>query len=213
MLNYLVRLGWSHGDQEIFSPDEMVGAFDIDDVNRAASAFDLDKLKWLNQHYIKLADSERLVKLLVDCLKHRGIDIDNGPDPAAVVDALKERAQTLEEMADKSEYFYQEFEDYDAGAARKHLRPVARSMLEDVRGRLDAMTGWTAEGIHQQVNDTVMDAGAKLGKLAQPLRVAVSGTAATPPIDQTLLLVGRERTLARIDRALDFIKRRAESNA
>ena len=213
MLNYLVRLGWSHGDQEIFSPDEMIGAFDIDDVNRAASAFDLDKLKWLNQHYIKLADSERLVKLLVDCLKRRGIDIDNGPDPEAVVDALKERAQTLEEMADKSEYFYQEFEDYDAGAARKHLRPVARSMLEDVRGRLDAMTGWTAEGIHQQVNDTVMDAGAKLGKLAQPLRVAVSGTAATPPIDQTLLLVGRERTLARIDRALDFINRRAESNA
>jgi glutamyl-tRNA synthetase len=213
LLNYLVRLGWSHGDQEIFSVDEMVRTFDIGQVNRAASAFDLDKLNWLNQHYIKVASTEQLVSLFVKCLDQRGIDITEGPDPADVVEALRERAQTLQEMADRSEYFYRDFEDYDASAAQKHLRPVARSMLEDVRGRLEEMSGWTAEGIHQQVNATVSEAGSKLGKLAQPLRVAVSGTAATPPIDQTLLLVGRERTLGRINRALAFIDRRSASNA
>jgi len=213
LLNYLVRLGWSHGDQEIFSVDEMVRAFDICQVNRAASAFDLDKLNWLNQHYIKAASTEQLVSLFMECLDQRGIDITEGPDPVDVVEALRERAQTLQEMADRSEYFYRDFEDYDAGAAQKHLRPVARSMLENVRDRLEEMSGWTAEGIHQQVNATVSEAGSKLGKLAQPLRVAVSGTAATPPIDQTLLLVGRERTLGRINRALAFIDRRSASNA
>ena len=213
LLNYLVRLGWSYGDQEVFSVDEMVRAFDVGSVNRAASAFDLDKLKWLNQHYVKAASTDRLVSLFVECLDQRGIDITEGPDPADVVEALRERAQTLQEMVDRSEYFYREFEDYDTGAAQKHLRPVAQSMLEDVRARLEEMSGWTAEGIHQQVNATVAEAGSKLGKLAQPLRVAVSGTAATPPIDQTLLLVGRERTLGRINRALAFIDRRSASNA
>ena len=213
LLNYLVRLGWSYGDQEVFSVDEMVRAFDVGNVNRAASAFDLDKLKWLNQHYVKAASTGRLVSLFVECLDQRGIDITEGPDPADVVEALRERAQTLQEMVDRSEYFYREFEDYDTGAAQKHLRPVAQSMLEDVRVRLEEMSDWTAEGIHQQVNATVAEAGSKLGKLAQPLRVAVSGTAATPPIDQTLLLVGRERTLGRINRALAFIDRRSASNA
>ena len=213
LLNYLVRLGWSYGDQEVFSVDEMVRAFDVGNVNRAASAFDLDKLKWLNHHYVKAASTGRLVSLFVECLDQRGIDITEGPDPADVVEALRERAQTLQEMVDRSEYFYREFEDYDTGAAQKHLRPVAQSMLEDVRVRLEEMSDWTAEGIHQQVNATVAEAGSKLGKLAQPLRVAVSGTAATPPIDQTLLLVGRERTLGRINRALAFIDRRSASNA
>jgi glutamyl-tRNA synthetase len=190
MQNYLVRLGWSSGDQEIFSLDEMISSFDIQAVNRAASTFDIDKLKWLNQHYIKASDSTHLVSLLSDRLKGRGIDVSNGPPVDDVVSVLRERAQTLEEMADKSEYFFSELEDYDAKAAQKHLRPVARDMLA-----------------------TVADYDAKLGKLAQPLRVAVSGTAATPPIDETLLLVGKARTIHRIDRALEFIDRRMAETA
>jgi len=213
MLNYLVRLGWSSGDQEIFSLDEMISSFDIQDVNRAASAFDIDKLKWLNQHYIKVADSAQLVSLLSDRLKDRGIDVSSGPPVDDVVSALRERAQTLDEMADKSEYFFSEFEDYDTKAAQKHLRPVARDMLADVRSRLSVVEPWSAELIHAQVMATVEDYDAKLGKLAQPLRVAVSGTAATPPIDETLLLVGKARTVDRIDRALVFIDRRMAENA
>ena len=213
MQNYLVRLGWSSGDQEIFSLDEMISSFDIQDVNRAASAFDIDKLKWLNQHYIKASDSAQLVSLLSDRLKDRGIDVSSGPPVDDVVSALRERAQTLDEMADKSEYFFSEFEDYDVNAAQKHLRPVARDMLADVRSRLSVVEPWSAELIHAQVMATVEDYDAKLGKLAQPLRVAVSGTAATPPIDETLLLVGKARTVDRIDRALVFIDRRMAENA
>ena len=213
MQNYLVRLGWTSGDQEIFSLDEMISSFDIQAVNRAASAFDIDKLKWLNQHYIKASDSTRLVSLLSDRLKGRGIDVSNGPPVDDVVSALRERAQTLDEMADKSEYFFSEVEDYDANAARKHLRPVARDMLADVRSRLSAVEPWSADLIHAQVMATVADYDAKLGKLAQPLRVAVSGTAATPPIDETLLLVGKARTVDRIDRALEFIDRRMAETA
>ena len=213
MRNYLVRLGWSSGDQEIFSLDEMISSFDIQDVNRAASAFDIDKLKWLNQHYIKVSDSAQLVSLLSDRLKDRGIDVSSGPPVDDVVSALRERAQTLDEMADKSEYFFSEFEDYDVNAAQKHLRPVARDMLADVRSRLSVVEPWSAELIHAQVMATVEDYDAKLGKLAQPLRVAVSGTAATPPIDETLLLVGKARTVDRIDRALVFIDRRMAENA
>ena len=213
MQNYLVRLGWSSGDQEIFSLDEMISSFDIQNVNRAASAFDVDKLKWLNQHYIKASDSAQLVSLLSDRLKDRGIDVSSGPPVDDVVSALRERAQTLDEMADKSEYFFSEFEDYDVNAAQKHLRPVARDMLADVRSRLSVVEPWSAELIHAQVMATVEDYDAKLGKLAQPLRVAVSGTAATPPIDETLLLVGKARTIDRIDRALVFIDRRMAENA
>ena len=213
MQNYLVRLGWSSGDQEIFSLDEMISSFDIQAVNRAASAFDIDKLKWLNQHYIKASDSTRLVSLLSDRLKGRGIDVSNGPPVDDVVSALRERAQTLDEMADKSEYFFSEFGDYDANAAKKHLRPVARDMLADVRNRLSVVEPWSADLIHAQVMATVDDYDAKLGKLAQPLRVAVSGTAATPPIDETLLLVGKARTVDRIDRALEFIDRRMAETA
>jgi len=213
MQNYLVRLGWSSGDQEIFSLDEMISSFDVQDVNRAASAFDVDKLKWLNQHYIKASDSAQLVSLLSDRLKDRGVDVSSGPPVDDVVSALRERAQTLDEMADKSEYFFSEFEDYDVKAAQKHLRPVAREMLADVRSRLSVVEPWSAELIHAQVMATVEDYDAKLGKLAQPLRVAVSGTAATPPIDETLLLVGKARTIDRIDRALVFIDRRMAENA
>jgi len=213
MRNYLVRLGWSSGDQEIFSLDEMISSFDIQNVNRAASSFDSDKLKWLNQHYIKASDSAQLVALLSDRLKGRGIDVSGGPPVDDVVSALRERAHTLGEMADKSEYFFSDFEDYDTKAAQKHLRPIVRDMLADVRSRLSVVEPWCAELIHAQVIATVEDYDAKLGKLAQPLRVAVSGTAATPPIDETLLLVGKARTLERIDRALVFIDRRTAANA
>ena len=126
---------------------------------------------------------------------------------------LEKGAQTLDEMADKSEYFFSEFGDYDANAAQKHLRPVARDMLADVRNRLSVVEPWSADLIHAQVMATVEDYDAKLGKLAQPLRVAVSGTAATPPLAETLLLVGKARTVDRIDRALEFIDRRMAETA
>ena len=213
MRNYLVRLGWSHGDQEIFSDEEMVALFDIDEVNRAASSFDPEKLLWLNQHYIKACDGGRLVHMLGARLETMGVDTDGGPPLADVVEALRERARTIVEMAEKSLYFYQNFDEYDENAAKKHLRPAAAAMLADVRERLAALEPWQGDAIHAAIVATAEDHGEKLGKLAQPIRVAVSGTAATPSIDVTVALVGRERTVQRLDRALDYISRRAGENS
>ena len=213
MRNYLLRLGWSHGDQEIFSTEEMIEFFDLGGVNRAASAFDLDKLKWLNQHYIKEADSDRLTKLLTDGLAARDVDVSSGPEPQAVADALRERAQTIHELVDKSLYFYCDFDDYDEGAAKKHLRPVAVDLMADIRERFEELESWHATKLHDALQACVEAYDSKLGKIAQPLRVAVSGTAATPPIDVTLELVGKDKTLERIDAALAFIAGRAEKSA
>ena len=211
--NYLVRLGWSHGDQEIFSLDEMIEKFDISNVNRAASAFDIDKLRWLNQHYIKSADTIRLTLMLGQRLHGHGVEFQDGPPLSAIVDALRERAQTVEELAEKSHYFFRDFEAYEESAAKKHLRPVAASMLEELLGRLCSITDWRADVIHDAINNTAKSHGAKLGKIAQPLRVAVSGTAATPPIDETVALVGREKTLERIEQALRYISERTSAGA
>ena len=213
MRNYLLRLGWSHGDQEVFSTEEMIGLFDLGEVNRAASAFDLDKLKWLNQHYIKEADADRLGALLATGLKARDVEIASGPAPRSVADALRERAQTIDELVDKSLYFYSDFDEYDEGAAKKHLRPVAAEMMSDIRERFERLETWQAQPIHDALQACVEANDSKLGKIAQPLRVAVSGTAATPPIDITLELVGKERTLERIDAAMGFIAARAEQGA
>ena len=209
MLNHLARLGWSHGDQEIFSRAELVELFDIEAVNRAAASFDTEKLDWLNRHYIKESGPERLGEELGRQLVAAGLSIGSGPAPIAVAEALRERAVTLREMAGASVYFYREFEDFDAGAARKHLRPVVLAPLEELRAALDLLPEWSAPGIAAAVEDTAAQAGIGLGKLGQPLRVAVTGRGVSPPFDVTLALVGRERTLDRIDRALDFIRARA----
>ncbi|MES9883603.1 MAG: glutamate--tRNA ligase [Sedimenticola sp.] len=212
LLNYLVRLGWSHGDQEIFSIDEMIQLFEINDVNKAASAFNTEKLQWLNQHYIKEGDAKHLAHLLSYHMGQLGIDPADGPDLVEVVKAQQERAKTLVEMAQISAFFYRDYDEFDETAAKKNLRPVARVPLERMRERLEAHSEWTAESLHQLVQDISEELELKMGKVAQPLRVAVVGRAASPGIDVTLHLVGKEACLRRIDRALEFIRQR-EANA
>ena len=211
--NYLVRLGWSSGDQEIFSLEEMIEKFDIAGVGRAASTFDIQKLRWLNQHYIKESDTERLASLLGECLEERGLTLAEGPPAGAVAEALRERAETIQEMACKSEYFYREFENFEESAAKKHLRPIAAPLLEAVRAELTKVTDWSTETIHEIVANTAVSHDVKMGKVAQPLRVAVSGSGASPSIEVTLQLVGKWRTLTRIDRALAYINERVVQNS
>jgi len=210
LLNYLVRLGWSHGDQEIFSLDEMIELFDLTTVNRAASAFNTEKLLWLNQHYIKESDPARIAHLLSPHMGELGIDPSTGPDLVEVVKAQQERARTLVEMAEISEFFYRDYDDFEADAAKKHLRPVAAEPLARMRAALAELASWAPEALHQAVHDVSAELDLKMGKVAQPLRVAVVGRAASPGIDVTLHLVGRDATLRRIDRALDYIKQRSE---
>ena len=209
LLNYLVRLGWSHGDQEVFSIGEMVELFDIKDVNKAASSFNPEKLLWLNQHYIKESDPAHVARHLSYHLGRLNIDPAPAPALAAVVDAQRERAKTLVEMAANSAYFYQDFEEFDAKAAQKNLTPAARTALAELHDRLSTLGDWRPEAIHQVVLTTAEDLGEKLGKVAQPLRVAVCGGTVSPPIDVTVFLIGRERVLARLDKALGYIDARA----
>jgi glutamyl-tRNA synthetase len=213
LLNYLVRLGWSHGDEELFTLDQMVELFDIGDVNRAASAFNTEKLLWINQHYIKSADPARIARLLSPHMGDLGIDPADGPDLVEVVREQQERAKTLVEMAEISAFFYRDYEEFDDKAAKKNLKAAAREPLEQVRDKLASLDDWEAGKLHQLVIDVAELLDLKLGKVAQPLRVAVVGRAASPGIDVTLQLVGREACLRRIDKALVYINKRMEENA
>ena len=212
LLNYLVRLGWSHGDQEVFSLDEMIELFDIDAVNKAASTFNTEKLLWLNQHYIKSSDPARIAHLLSPHMGKLGIDPSEGPDLVDVVRAQQERAKTLVEMAEISAFIYKEFEEYDEKAAKKNLRPVAREPLEKCLEALKGLEEWTRENLHKLVEDVSESLELKMGKVAQPLRVAVVGRAASPGIDDTLYLVGKDATLRRIQRALEYIQQREDNS-
>ena len=211
LLNYLVRLGWSHGDQEIFSRVDMISLFDVVDVNRAAAAFDREKLQWLNQHYIKEGAPSMLAGELALQLASLGVDCTDGPRLSDVVIAQQQRAKTLREMAENSVYFYQDFDTFDEKAAKKNLKREAQAPLRSLRQRLEALSDWRAEPIHEVLVQTAQSVDLKLGKVAQPLRVAVSGRGFSPPIDVTLVLVGRERVLTRIDRALAYIEDARES--
>jgi glutamyl-tRNA synthetase len=213
LLNYLVRLGWSHGDQELFTLDEMIELFDIADVNKAASAFNPDKLLWINQQYIMQADVERLALDLCWQLERLGIDTENGPEPEAVVEAYRQRAQTLHEMAQAALFFYQDFSEYHEKAARKHLAPSSLDGLKRVRDGLFLLEEWAAAPIHEVVVSAAEGLDLKLGKVAQPVRVAVSGGPVSPPIDVTLELLGRETTLQRLDRAIDYVTDKIEQQA
>ncbi len=206
LLNYLVRLGWSHGDQEIFSLDEMVELFDLSEVNRAPSIFNREKLLWINQHYLKHDDPKRVARLLSPHMGELGIDPVEGPDLVRVVEAQRERARTLVELAEISAFYYRDFETFDEKAANKALKPAALEPLRAVRERLAALESWERAAIHGAIESTVEALDVGFGKVGMPLRVAVTGGAPSPELDLTLELVGREATLRRIDKAVAWIE-------
>jgi len=204
LLNYLVRLGWSHGDKEIFSRDEMIQFFDLSHINKAPAAFNTEKLLWLNQHYLKTGDPAVLAVELEQHLQSMGIKIENGPPLVEVVKALQERAKTLQEMAEKSVIFYQDVPEIDPILKQEHLTPEVLPALQKLRDAFEAMTldDWKKEKIHVVLTTVAEVFGLKLGKLAQPLRVALTGTTTSPPIDITLQLIAKKTVLMRLDRAL-----------
>lgn len=212
VLNYLVRLGWSHGDQEIFSIDEMFEHFDIIDVNQSASTFNPDKLLWISQQHIIAAPAEKLGDALVPYLRAIGLDPKQGPNPADVADVFRERAQTLLEMAESARYCYEEFGEIDAKAAKKNLRPVVLEPLQAARDALAGINSWNAKSIAETIHKVAESFEITLGKLGQPIRVAVTGGSVSPPIDATVWLVGQDRTVERLDRALALVKMKAASS-
>jgi glutamyl-tRNA synthetase len=204
LLNYLVRLGWSHGDQEIFSMQEMVDFFDIADVNKSASAFNQEKLLWLNQQHMQRATPERLAQFLLPQLAALGIADVDPAKAAAVALAQRERAKTLKEMAQNSVFFFQDVTVFDEKAAKKNLTTEAGSVLIAVRKLLAELPEWRGPDIHGAIEQVAAACAVGMGKVAQPIRVAVSGTAVSPPIDATLEILGRDTVLKRIDRAIAY---------
>jgi glutamyl-tRNA synthetase len=204
LLNYLVRLGWSHGDQEIFTLEEMAQHFDIADVNKSATAFNPEKLQWLNQQHMMRADPRRLALVLQEQLVALGVVTDDLATLEGIVLAQRERTKTLAEMARNSLFFFRDFDSYDEKAARKTLTAESAALLKQVREVLAQLESWSAAAVHDCLNGLATRLGLSLGKIAQPLRVAVAGGPVSPPIDQTVALAGRARVLARIDRALAF---------
>ena len=213
LINYLVRLGWSHGDREIFSREDMIEWFDVADVNRASASFDYDKLGWLNQHYLRQADPERLGALLAGQFERMGIDASRGAPPSLLAGIQRERARTIAEMAAKSRFAFEEYGEFDERAAKKHLRPVALEPLEAMRARLHALPGWEPAALHAAVAECAEALSLTLGKVAQPLRVALTGTSASPAIELTLQMVGRDAALSRIDRAIAYVRGRSSGSA
>ncbi len=206
LLNYLVRLGWAHGDQEVFTREEMIAAFDIRDVGKAPSAFNPEKLLWLNQQHMMKVPVAQLAAALRDQLLRLGVADANQALLEGVVNAQRERSKTLKEMAELSRYFFREYEAFDDKAARKHLTVEVAPVLEAVGQGLQQLSAdaWTAGSVHEVINSVATRHGVGLGKVAQPLRVAMSGTGVSPPIDLTVALVGRESALARIKRAMEY---------
>ena len=211
LLNYLVRLGWSHGDQELFSEKAMVELFDIRNVNKAASALNPDKLLWLNSEYLRSGEPEVVAGLLKKHLEALKIDLSNGPNLEELSLVQRERCKNLVEMAEQSRYFFEDFDAFDEAAAKKHLRPVILAPMERLRDSLQGLSEWNNDVIQQTINNVADELEMKMGKIAQPLRVAVTGGSVSPSIDDTLRLMGKKRTLERMEKALNYIRNRADA--
>ena len=211
VLNYLVRLGWSHGDQEIFSLEEMIEHFSLDAISKSASAFNTEKLNWLNEHYIKTLPASDVAEYAKWHFEQQGIDCSNGPSLESIIAVQADRVTTLKELAEISQYFYSDFEDFDEKAAKKHLRVVAKEPLQAVKEALLTVEDWTPENIQAAINSTAEKLDVGMGKIGMPLRVAATGSGNSPSLDVTLNLMNKDKIAQRIDKALIYIANRENS--
>jgi len=205
LMNYLVRLGWSHGDDEIFSREEMIQKFDIGSVGRSASVFNTDKLNWLNAHYIKSANPERLANLLLPHLSSRGVSTLAGPGLVEVVETLQERAQTLEEMAERAVFYYNAPLSYDEAALGKFDKTHLAQVFTVVAEKLSAAGAASAAEFDQIFKEICTEHGWKMPQVGQPVRIALSGGTQAPGIGQIVAVLGIKEAVRRINSARDFV--------
>jgi len=201
VLNYLARLGWSHGDQEIFTIEEMIRLFDIADVNKSASAFNFEKLAWLNQQHMMRVPAARIVPVLRWHLEREGIQAADEAQLEQIVLSQRERAKTVREMALNSAFFFRAPVAYDEKAVRKHATVDVLPLLAEAAADLGRLDDWSAAAIHDVISRVAAAKGIALGKLAQPIRLAVCGGTVSPPIDATLAILGKAEALSRLARA------------
>jgi glutamyl-tRNA synthetase len=205
MLNYLVRLGWSHGDQEIFNTAEMIEHFSLDDINKSASAFNTEKLNWINQQYLISAPIDQIVGLVKQRLDKTGTGYGVETDFQSIVELYRQRVSTINELADSILYCFEDFKQYDEKAAKKALRPAALEPLQRLQDEFSDLKEWKSPAIHQIIESVIQQFGLNMAKVGQPLRVAVTGGSFSPPIDDTVEIIGKAKTLARIARAISYI--------
>lgn len=208
LLNYLVRLGWSYGDQEIFTREEMVKLFDLKSVNNSPAMFNTQKLNWMNQQYLKqsltcLKTREKNLPEINYHFEKAGINLFNGPDIQEVINILADRVHTLLELVDSSRYFYQEFESIDPAAWSKFIKPESRQPLELALEKFENLSSWDAESIHQVILNIAESLNLGMGKIGMPLRVVLTGNTQSPAIEETVRLIGQERVTKRIKKALN----------
>ena len=203
LVNYLVRLGWSHGDQEIFTREEMIEWFDPKQISKSASSFNTKKLDWLNAHYMKTLPTQEVAKELVWHLNKLGVtNLENGPCPELIVKNYAERTHTLKEMAQKAVCYYEDIKEYDPAGVKKWIKEGSVDVLKASLEVLSALESWDAVSIDEALEALAKKLEIGMGKVGQPLRLAMTGTAMSPGIGDTMLLVGRERALSRIEKAI-----------
>jgi glutamyl-tRNA synthetase len=203
VLNYMVRLGWSHGDQEIFSMAEMIEYFDLKKISKAPAAFNPEKLLWLNQHYLKHMPIETLMPHLVWQAKHDSLDLTKGPDLLALANAQRERVKTLSELIEKSSFFYQDEVIPYESIIQKNPEPKLPEALQVLCEQLSDLALWEDEQIHTILLEVANSYQLKLGQLAQPVRIALTGGTVSPPIDKTIRLLGKKRVITRLQHAIE----------
>ena len=204
LLNYLVRLGWSHQDQELFSSDEMRDLFTLEAVNRSGSVFDSKKLDWVNQQYLQRSDEQRLGSALQPYMDSLGIDTHQGPALSSVAHLLRDRAVTLVDMADSARYFYQAPTHFDEKAARKQFKQSSAAILQQASDNLMQLDKWDPSIIQRTLDSCVASLGIGFGKLGQPLRLAVTGGTQSPSMADTLALIDQSEVIARLQRAIEI---------
>ncbi|WP_341645210.1 glutamate--tRNA ligase [Thauera sp. SDU_THAU2] len=200
VINYLARLGWSHGDDEVFSRAQFVEWFDLDHITPSAAQFNTEKLNWLNAQYIKKADDAFLAAQVANRLARRGVNPETGVSLEAVVALYKDRVSNLNELADSAELFVADVHPAPE-VIGQHMNEAAKAALTSLRGRL-AGAEWNKAALSQAIKDTMAEHGLKMPQVAIPLRVVVLGVPQTPSIDAVLEVLGRERVLMRLDRYL-----------
>ncbi len=206
LLNYLARLGWSHGDQEIFSISEMTEHFNLESVQQSAATFDVDKLQWVNHQHMKNISGTDMEDTLTEYFSANNYIHDNQPTLANMYEVMKDRCKTLLELCNASQFLYSNINSYQGKAVKKNFTQDKAVILTTLKDRLINIQHWSAENIHSEIKSTAETMGLKMGNVAPPLRLAVTGGADSPSIDQTLMLLGSEKTIQRIDQAIEYIQ-------
>jgi glutamyl-tRNA synthetase len=206
MINYLVRLGWAHGDEEIFSREEMVAKFSIDQVGKSAGVFNPEKLLWLNSHYIKESDDQTLASLLAPFIEQRGFPIPDLDYGAGIASTLKMRAKTLVEMAQAADFYFQEELSFPPDGVRKFFTQEILPLLGDLTDRLSGLSAWNKPALEETFQGLMDQSGATMKQIAQPIRLALTGKTASPGLFEVMEVLGRQRTLNRLTQAVNFIK-------